>query len=362
MAGHDFVFHLAANADVRFGTDHPRRDLEQNTIATHNVLEAMRPAGVKQIAFSSTGSVYGEPEVFPTPENCPFPVQTSLYAATKLAGEALIQAYCRRLRLPRAASSASSRSSASATRTAMSSTSIQQAPRRPDRIEVLGDGTQRKSYLYVQDCIDAMLTAIGARRGAGQHLQPRRRRILHGQRLARLDLPDDWASAPQRHYTGGPRLDRRQPVHLPRHRPHPLARLAAEAHDPPGRASGRVEYLQRNPGCWIPSGTACLTRSDSVRQASNGHAANWTTIALVTGTSPAGWERRSPALAGAGATSALVARDAAACWTAVATRADCAACDRSESSGPDRRPGGSEQPIGSSGRVDATSSAAWTSW
>ena len=82
MAGADFVFHLAANADVRFGTEHPRRDLEQNTIATYNVLEAMRANGVKRIAFCSTGSVYGEAEVIPTPEDCPFPVQTSLYGAS----------------------------------------------------------------------------------------------------------------------------------------------------------------------------------------------------------------------------------------------------------------------------------------
>src|SRR5579862_3864471 len=60
--GFDTVFHLAANADVRFGPDHPRKDLEQNTIATANVLEAVRKSGVKRIAFSSTGSVYGEPD------------------------------------------------------------------------------------------------------------------------------------------------------------------------------------------------------------------------------------------------------------------------------------------------------------
>ena len=72
MRDHDIVFHFAANADVRFGTNHPRRDLEQNTIGTHNVLEAMRSAGVNQIAFSSTGSVYGEPAVFPTPEDAPY--------------------------------------------------------------------------------------------------------------------------------------------------------------------------------------------------------------------------------------------------------------------------------------------------
>src|SRR5439155_10908755 len=90
VAGHDFVFHLAANADVRFGTEHPRKDLEQNTVATFHVLEAMRANGVRRLAFSSTGSIYGEPEVFPTPESCPFPVQTSLYGASKLAGEGLI--------------------------------------------------------------------------------------------------------------------------------------------------------------------------------------------------------------------------------------------------------------------------------
>ena len=71
MDGVDFVFHLAANADVRFGTEHPRKDLEQNTIATYNVLEAMRDNGIKRIAFSSTGSVYGEARTFPTPEDSP---------------------------------------------------------------------------------------------------------------------------------------------------------------------------------------------------------------------------------------------------------------------------------------------------
>ncbi|HTT70614.1 MAG TPA: NAD-dependent epimerase/dehydratase family protein, partial [Anaeromyxobacteraceae bacterium] len=87
------VFHLAANADVRFGVDHPRRDLEQNTLVTAHVLEAMRQSGAPRIAFSSTGSVYGEAPVFPTPETCPFPIQTSLYGASKLAAEGLIEAY-----------------------------------------------------------------------------------------------------------------------------------------------------------------------------------------------------------------------------------------------------------------------------
>src|SRR5688572_26172554 len=94
MEGHDLVFHLAANADVRFGLEHPRRDVEQNTLATFNVLEAMRATGARRIAFSSTGSIYGEAPVIPTPEDAPFPVQTSLYGASKLAGEGLISAYC----------------------------------------------------------------------------------------------------------------------------------------------------------------------------------------------------------------------------------------------------------------------------
>ena len=94
MKGCDFVFHLAANADVRFGLEHPHKDFQQNVVATFNVLEAMRANGIKRIAFSSTGSVYGEAEIFPTPENHPFPVQTSLYAASKLACEGFIHAYC----------------------------------------------------------------------------------------------------------------------------------------------------------------------------------------------------------------------------------------------------------------------------
>jgi UDP-glucose 4-epimerase len=159
MAGCDLVFHLAANADVRFGTEHPRRDLEQNTIATFNVLEAMRANGIRHIAFSSTGSVYGEPKVFPTPEDAPFPVQTSLYGASKLAGEGLIQAYCEGFGFTgwifRFVSILGER---------YSHGHVFDFYKRlladPGHLHVLGNGKQRKSYLYVQDCIDAMLLAI----------------------------------------------------------------------------------------------------------------------------------------------------------------------------------------------------------
>ena len=158
-AGADFLFHLAANADVRFGTHHPRRDLEQNTIATFTVLEAMRAAGVRRIAFASTGSVYGEAEVFPTPEAAPFPVQTSLYGASKLAGEGLIAAYCEGFGFQgyifRFVSILGERYSHGHVFDFYRSLRAN-----PHELRVLGNGRQRKSYLYVQDCIDAILVAI----------------------------------------------------------------------------------------------------------------------------------------------------------------------------------------------------------
>jgi len=93
MKGVDMVFHIAAHADVKNNVNQPIRCLQQNTIATSNVLEAMRKNNVKSIAFSSSGSVYGEPDIFPTPETAPFPIQTSMYGASKAACEGLLTAY-----------------------------------------------------------------------------------------------------------------------------------------------------------------------------------------------------------------------------------------------------------------------------
>lgn len=159
MAGVDFVFHLAANADVRFGPQHTRKDLDQNTLATWNVLETIRECGVKAITFSSTGSVYGEPDIFPTPESCPFPVQTSLYGASKLAAEGLIQAYATafdiRAYIFRFVSILGERYSHGHV-----FDFYQQLLEHPETLHVLGNGKQRKSYLYVQDCVDAILLAV----------------------------------------------------------------------------------------------------------------------------------------------------------------------------------------------------------
>jgi UDP-glucose 4-epimerase len=159
MDGAELVAHFAANADVRFGTEHPRKDLDQNAIATWNVLEAMRERGCKRIVFSSTGSVYGEPDIFPTPETCPFPIQTSLYGASKLAAEGLIQAYCEGFGLQgyifRFVSILGERYSHGHV-----FDFYQQLVEHPEHLHVLGNGRQRKSYLYVQDCIDAIFIAL----------------------------------------------------------------------------------------------------------------------------------------------------------------------------------------------------------
>ena len=159
MRGADFVFHLAANADVRFGTQHPRKDLEQNTIATYNVLEAMRVNGIKRLAFSSTGSVYGEAAIFPTPESAPFPIQTSFYGASKLAGEGLIAAYCEGFGFQSFIFRFVSILGERYTHGHVLDFS-RQLRKDPTCLKVLGNGKQRKSYLYVQDCIDAMLFAL----------------------------------------------------------------------------------------------------------------------------------------------------------------------------------------------------------
>lgn len=156
MAGCDTVFHLAANADVRFGLEHPGKDLQQNTTATFNVLEAMRANGTKTLAFASTGSVYGEASVIPSPEDHPFPIQTSLYAASKLAGESLIQAYCEGFGFEgyifRFVSILGERYTHGHVLDF-----YRQLLQHPDHLKILGDGTQRKSYLYVHDCLSAML-------------------------------------------------------------------------------------------------------------------------------------------------------------------------------------------------------------
>jgi UDP-glucose 4-epimerase len=176
MRGADFVFHLAANADIRDGWKHPEKDLQQNTIATFNVLEAMRANGVKRIAFSSTGSVYGEALVTPekpTPEDDVFPIQTSLYGASKTAGEGLIAAYAEGAQIDEAYIFRFVSILGERYTHGHVFDFYHQLIQHPDHLRVLGNGTQRKSYLYVQDCVDAILhvTQKATARDARHHTQ-----------------------------------------------------------------------------------------------------------------------------------------------------------------------------------------------
>jgi UDP-glucose 4-epimerase len=158
MAGHSFVFHLQANADVRGGIHHTRLDLEQNIIATWNVLDAMRQNGIKHLAFASSATVYGDPSVFPTPEDYK-PVQTSLYGASKLAGEAMAETYCEYYGMTcyvfRFVSWIGERYTHGVIFDFM-----KKLRDNPGELEVLGDGLQRKSYLDVTDGVAGIFCAI----------------------------------------------------------------------------------------------------------------------------------------------------------------------------------------------------------
>jgi UDP-glucose 4-epimerase len=157
FSGFDVVFHFAANADIRGGLTDTHRDLEQNTIGTYNVLEAMRLNSINEILFASSAAVYGEPEVFPTPEDIQL-IQTSFYGASKLGGEALIQAFCEgfgfRGWIFRFVSVVGERHPHGVT-----FDFFHKLKKDPHNLEIIGDGKQRKSYMYIGDCIDGIMLA-----------------------------------------------------------------------------------------------------------------------------------------------------------------------------------------------------------
>lgn len=158
MKGHDVVFHFAANADVRGGKADTQIDLEQNTIGTHRVLEAMRYCGVKSIVFASSAAVYGEPDIFPTPESYA-PRQTSIYGATKLAAESLIQAYGEYFGIESRSFRFVSWIGERYTHGVVFDF-VKKLQRNPRALEILGDGKQRKSYLYVKDGVRGIMAAL----------------------------------------------------------------------------------------------------------------------------------------------------------------------------------------------------------
>ena len=158
LGGHDVVFHLAANPEARWGLDNPRLDLEQGTIATHNVLEAARRAGVPRFVLASSGTVYGDTAAL-CAEGHLGGLPISLYGASKLAGEALVSAYveCFDLRalIFRFGNVVGPRGTHGA-----ALDFLKKLAKTPDELEVLGDGNQSKPYVWVEDCVDAILHGL----------------------------------------------------------------------------------------------------------------------------------------------------------------------------------------------------------
>ena len=158
--GVEEVWHLAANPEVRLGAENTYVHLEQNVIATYNVLEAMRLHGVERILFTSTSTVYGDAEQLPTPEEYPT-IPISLYGASKLACEAFIASYCHTFEMKawiyRFANVIGQRSGHG-----VIYDFVQKLRANPMKLEILGDGTQTKSYIYISDCIEAMRVGLQA--------------------------------------------------------------------------------------------------------------------------------------------------------------------------------------------------------
>ena len=158
MKGHDAVFHLAANPEARRGLERTRLDLEQGTVATYNVVEAMRRSGVGRLVFSSSGTVYGEDDAVAV-EDRVAALPISLYGASKLAGEALISAFssCFGLHatIMRFGNVVGPRGTHGA-----ALDFLKKLAATPDELEVLGDGKQQKPYLHVDDCVAGLVFAL----------------------------------------------------------------------------------------------------------------------------------------------------------------------------------------------------------
>jgi UDP-glucose 4-epimerase len=158
IAGHDLVWHLAANTDIRHGATRTDADLKNCVIGTWNVLEAMRETGRRDLLFASSAVVYGDYEPSPLTETAGPLLPVSLYAAGKLSGEAFVSAYCSMFGL-RAWTFRFANVIGGRTRHGVVYDFVQKLKRNPAELEVLGDGRQLKPYVLVEECIDGMLFA-----------------------------------------------------------------------------------------------------------------------------------------------------------------------------------------------------------
>ncbi len=157
LEGVDYVFHLAANPDVRETS--PSVHFQENIVATFNILEYARKAGVKFFAFASSSTVYGDASKIPTPEDYGPLKPISLYGAAKLAAEGLVSAYCHTFGM-RGVSFRLANIVGPRLTHGVIYDFINKLRENPRRLEILGDGTQRKSYVWIEDCVEAILHVL----------------------------------------------------------------------------------------------------------------------------------------------------------------------------------------------------------
>lgn len=159
LAGHDLVIHLAANSDIAQGSQRTDLDYRHGIQATYNLVEAMRLSGVKKLVFASTSAVYGEAEKKPTAEDYGPLVPISVYGASKLAGEALICAFAHNFAIQTWIFRFANVVGPNLTHGAIYDF-VNRLRKSPDQLRVLGNGTQRKSYLHVEDCLEGIWFAL----------------------------------------------------------------------------------------------------------------------------------------------------------------------------------------------------------
>jgi UDP-glucose 4-epimerase len=203
LKGADAVFHLAANADVRHGLEDSFRDIDRNLIVTYNILEAMRKSDVKKILFSSTAATYGEPDVFPTPETY-HPRQTSFYGASKIACEGLIEAFSEAYGMQawmyRFVSIQGERHPHGVTYDF-----VKKLKANPKQLEILGDGTARKSYLHVEDCVDGFFLGFGKATGRTNLFNLGHEEYVNVKKMADIVTSEMGLKEVKYNFTGGER-------------------------------------------------------------------------------------------------------------------------------------------------------------
>lgn len=204
MSGIECVFHLAANPDIRLGTKITDTDLKQGTLATYNIVEAMRVEGVNKIAFASSSVVYGEDAPMPTPENHGPCLPISLYGASKQAGEGLISSWVGTFGFQawifRFANIIGTRGTHG-----VIFDFIHKLKADPSRLEVLGNGLQEKSYMEVGDCVDGILHVMANSNDSVNLFNLGSHDTASVRRIAEIVVEETGCTGASIEYTGGDR-------------------------------------------------------------------------------------------------------------------------------------------------------------